>query len=67
VFFFVFGFEAWDLEIPEVLHGCRARWLGGDLARDRYLGQGILCGEEPGLRKNLSWITRGLRVRFSAG
>jgi len=67
---FVFGFEAWELDIPEELHGCRAREddrMIGSISRGIvYLGRGYFVVRNQGLGKNLSWITRGLRLRFSA-
>jgi len=58
---FVFGFEAWKLNFQEELHGFGCQIDTDNLARGRSLGQGIHRVRRHGLRKNLSWITRGLR------
>jgi hypothetical protein len=63
---FVFVFEAWELDIPGELHGCGCEMDRVNLARDRSLGQGILCREEPGVKEESFFDNERTQARFSA-
>jgi len=60
---FVFGFEARELLISlESFVGAMCELKGTSLAGIVFLGRGYFVVRSQGLRKNLSLITRGLRL-----